>query len=842
MSYPFESLTPNTKYFVKVKGDCGSEGESVYSDVIDFTTLVSCTAPTGLEIAESYPTAHAVSFTWDYQTGEVYQFALPNGNVTDPAQVTWNTTWYAGEDFPAWDNLTAETTRTFWLRKKCSDTDFSEPVYVTFTTPEACPAPTGFAVAENGIGSHTATLEWEGTSNSYQVSYRTAAYYDGVNEDFTGLTSGIPAGWNNDEGTTTDASYKWTYYNDGHEATPCLRFNSYNNGSGNTNFLKTPAMNFSGNVTPVLSFWWKNPAGGDFSVYISTDGGDTKTPLKEGMTGQSTWKQETIDLTNYIGATNVTIHFKGTSNYGYGTAYIFLDEVIFGTPVPAGEMQYETNIEAETVTLPGLLAETQYEAWLIGDCDSEGFSTEVGPITFTTDVACPAPTGFALEQTKSDHVVLNWNAGADAWQIQINDNTVYTDVALADVTINEGVVTYTLNGLTENTPYTLKLRANCGDEGYSKWSNSLSFTTLEACPQPTAVNVTNIEHYSATVNWTGNSDSFTVKYRTAGHREFIDADFENGFLPTGWTIEGDNQTSSKTWRVKKGDDNENTGAHESNYNAAITHNTSGQQTYLVTSTMDLSGKSNLNLALYYVNRDYSGDTDEFGIYYRIDGGEWNEIFATTDNHETWTAYDEPLPAGAYAANCQIGFKFTDEYGHGLGLDDITLGEMIGVGTWIEVPANDSPANITTDPDIKYEVVVIPSCSEESASVPVFFNSRSVNDKIFAVEGEWNEASNWIPEGVPTYDQTAELRANTTIIGEAFAKTINQSTYSITIENGAKLKSQSSVIATVKKTINGWTVAGDPSQPNNGNPDGYYLITPFGRVSLVKRIIAELKRI
>lgn len=149
-------------------------------------------------------------------------------------------------------------------------------------------------------------------------------------EDFTGLTSGnIPDGWDNTEGTTTSASYKWTYYNSGNTATPCLRFNSYTNSDNNTNFLKTPIMSFTQNAPMQLKFWYKNPAGGDFSVYISNDGGATYTEeLASGLTGASSWTEKVIDLPTDEYYNNVVIVFKGTSNCGYGDAYIYLDDVL----------------------------------------------------------------------------------------------------------------------------------------------------------------------------------------------------------------------------------------------------------------------------------------------------------------------------------------------------------------------------------------------------------------------------------------------------------------------------------------------------------------------------------
>ena len=158
------------------------------------------------------------------------------------------------------------------------------------------------------------------------------------NEDFESLLDdkSIPESWDNSDGTTTDAGYKWCYktgsqgptVTSGHNGSRCIRFNSYNNPSDNTNFLKTPFINLPADKVVQLTFWYKNPAGGDFSVYISTDGGATyTTQLATGLTGKNEWTEKQISLADYAGTDNVVIVFKGTSNFANGDAYIYLDDV-----------------------------------------------------------------------------------------------------------------------------------------------------------------------------------------------------------------------------------------------------------------------------------------------------------------------------------------------------------------------------------------------------------------------------------------------------------------------------------------------------------------------------------
>ena len=158
-------------------------------------------------------------------------------------------------------------------------------------------------------------------------------------EDFEGLTDRtIPDCWDNTEGDVESNSYRW-YYNintsgngatngTSHDGSNCVCFNSFYPHEGKYDYLKTIPLSLPADPAMQLTFWYKNPKGGDYSVYISTDGGITyTTPLVTGLTGVSSWTQMTpIDLSAYAGQ-EVVLVFKGTSNYASGDAYLYLDDV-----------------------------------------------------------------------------------------------------------------------------------------------------------------------------------------------------------------------------------------------------------------------------------------------------------------------------------------------------------------------------------------------------------------------------------------------------------------------------------------------------------------------------------
>ena len=178
----------------------------------------------------------------------------------------------------------------------------------------------------------------------------------------------------------------------------------------------------------------------------------------------------------------------------------------------------------------------------------------------------------------------------------------------------------------------------------------------------------------------------------------ISEGFEGGELPAGWTTESD---SSNAWTVGTGDYDESTGAHSGEYNALIKHYTTDKSSYLVTPAIDLSGNTKLaKLSFWYINRAWFSDIDEFGVYYRVGEGEWQELFTTEDAHSDWTSEALALPAAANAAGVQLGFKMTDNYGYGVGLDDVELILVDAVSRTVSYDPNGGTG--TMEPTTGYE--------------------------------------------------------------------------------------------------------------------------------------------
>jgi len=247
-------------------------------------------------------------------------------------------------------------------------------------------------------------------------------------QNFNALTSGIPACWDNSRGTTTDNGYKWNYYSSGYEG-GCLRFNSYSNSDGKTDTLVTPEFFLQDNAK--LSFYWKNPTGGAAEIFVSADGGATKTVLESSLTSKYSWALYEKDLSAFTGQT-VQIYFASTSNYGSGDAYHYLDNL-------------------KIAAIPSCLPVTGVAVDSIG-LDSAVVSFKgIEGSTYDVAVASAELDMYHLTAADSAKIAFSVNGMADT-------ATIIRDLAPA-------------------TTYYVYVRTYCNESAVSEWTDAVTFIT-----------------------------------------------------------------------------------------------------------------------------------------------------------------------------------------------------------------------------------------------------------------------------------------------------------------------------------------------------------------------------
>ena len=124
-------------------------------------------------------------------------------------------------------------------------------------------------------------------------------------------------------------------------------------------------------------------------------------------------------------------------------------------------------------------------------------------------VSCTTPINLSTSTVEAHSVILNCESDASNFNVQyrtIPDGTWLTTTASSN--------SFTLTGLVPETTYEWKVQANCGNNDLSGWSDISTFTTGIACFAPTNVTASNVTNNSAVINWTGEAESFNLRYGT----------------------------------------------------------------------------------------------------------------------------------------------------------------------------------------------------------------------------------------------------------------------------------------------------------------------------------------
>ena len=288
-------------------------------------------------------------------------------------------------------------------------------------------------------------------------------------------------------------------------------------------------------------------------------------------------------------------------------------------------------------------------------------------------------------------------------------------------------------------------------------------TTLETMPLVVADDPFTDPQGMRFMNWNTSPDGLGTIYRpgddilieedTVLYAQWVDAssiieDFEDGVIPDGWNLEFDNNTYK--WTVGVGAYSQSLGTHSGNYNAKlVSQNSTLYTSYLITPAADFSSCVSGSISFWYANVRFSTTyLDFFGVYYRIDGGPWIELFYTEEEHERWVFEEILFPEEMFSDNVEIGFMGINHYGNGIAVDDV---EIIGSPLarpsvdMVDVTLPDAavPENGT---DYAEQVSVsLNSAYQDSGLSPVVLIKKEGSVVTEAVEGGLYTVSVFIPE-------------------------------------------------------------------------------------------------
>ena len=396
-NFQLGGLRAETHYYVRVRGNCGNNDYGEWSNSVNFTTDIACPAPpmqtaTGVsnnQVTLSWTGSEASSFNVQYRKTGTEVWLTPEDSPVSASTITIT-------------GLEAETEYEAQVQAVCGGED-GESLWsasVTFTTLSNCAAPD--ELNATNLTANSATLNWTGAQESYNVRYRKLIAGEEVTttEDFSSyeannynITSGgdRPSDW----AYSTGASYFSPQVS---SSTALSSSYAISGMSGQGNFLyMINANNYAvmPRIENLTSFSFKyafeSASNGTFRVGYVTDASDISGSFTQfndvSTTGSKTLTTVTltsadINTLNNTSGARLAFNFNYSGNYGFA-----IDDIVYTTQsiTPDAWNTSNTNVTSG-LPISGLEMNTMYEWQVQGinaSCDG-GLTDWSAMATFTT--------------------------------------------------------------------------------------------------------------------------------------------------------------------------------------------------------------------------------------------------------------------------------------------------------------------------------------------------------------------------------------------------------------------------------------------------------------------------
>ena len=200
-----------------------------------------------------------------------------------------------------------------------------------------------------------------------------------------------------------------------------------------------------------------------------------------------------------------------------------------------GENTHTITANASTIELTDLYAGMTYNVRVQGNC-SETVSSEWSEVYTFNTATCQTVSNLVANEITSSSAVITWTApaGQTKWELSYGMQGVDEEHGTkVTVTVNP---TFTIEGLEEDMSYDVYVRAVCGENTYSAWSNKLQFTTRPVSINTAANDNVNVRIYPNPAN----TEATISVEGINGKVEFVVADM-NGRMIVTETINCDGQ-------------------------------------------------------------------------------------------------------------------------------------------------------------------------------------------------------------------------------------------------------------------------------------------------------------
>lgn len=385
----------------------------------------------------------------------------------------------------SWTNGDAETA---WELEYNGNTEVITSNPYTLTGLNAA---TDYAVRVRAICSENDSSLW-----SSFVSFRTecdVVVVDDNNSFFESFEGSDLGCWTSE---IISGTYDWSISTSYHQSGSSSAFFTW---SGLQARLISPVMDLTNISTePRLRFYHRQAiwSGGvdAMGVYYRTAPDEAWTLLADYTTEYANLTLEEMILPNPSATYQIAFISNADDNYGIYVDDITVDKaptcirpnnLVASNVTPRtvdlawnaqnGETEWEVEFNGETVianenpyVLDVLAPETNYSVRVRAICTASDSSEWSNPVSFTTLISCPRPTGLTVSNITSTSATFAWTNGGEegSWMISVNDQIYEADAN-----------PFTINDLTPATIYSAKVRAICGIGDSSQWSTTTNFVT-----------------------------------------------------------------------------------------------------------------------------------------------------------------------------------------------------------------------------------------------------------------------------------------------------------------------------------------------------------------------------
>ena len=523
---PLTGLTGNVKLAFVVN----TNSYSFYIDDVTVEEIPACPRPRFLEVDSV--NQNSITLTWNSTaTDFVVDYKKSSDSVWSTITGIWDTT-------ATLTNLSPSTTYQIRVKAVCTAVDSSSWSDILEVATEC--GPTHLPFFEDFSATTFPANCWE--------------RFSGI--PFINPPTSTTAGWTR---VTTNYGLQGPH-------TKVDLYSNYRRG------LVTPALDLSNEAAAQLSFdiALTDDSNGNapdsisdddkFMILVSTDNGATWPEANAVIWGSDTSdnydisslshtvQRITVDLSQYYGDT-IKIAFYSHSMVTNSSNDIHIDNILVQTGCPAPVISSvvpeattatinwtasATNFQvaykeaaatdwgaeidvtnATTYTITGLMPETDYMVRVRSICE-DGEMSMWRESTFTTpELPCIVPTNVTATDITYTSANIGWTASGNevSWEVRYATGGVEDTIV---ATTNPVAIT----GLFSASTYQVWVRAFCGADTYSEWSEVYTFNT-QACATVSNVVVSEIGGNNATVTWTPaeGQTAWEVSYGMQGFSE-----------------------------------------------------------------------------------------------------------------------------------------------------------------------------------------------------------------------------------------------------------------------------------------------------------------------------------